>query len=122
MGKPIRIYDLAKKMIQLSGLTVHDENNLNGDIKIKYTGLKPGEKLYEELLVKGNYSVTKNKLIIRSEEDMIDWDKLEPMLTKIEAFSTNINKNSDKEKLYHLVKKIVPQFNPKSNVHNQIRV
>ena len=57
MGEPIRIYDLAVKMIKLSGLQVLDENNPDGDIEIKYTGLRPGEKLYEELLVDGNFSL-----------------------------------------------------------------
>ena len=115
MGEPIRIYDLAVKMIQLSGLVVLDENNPSGDIEIKYTGLRSGEKLYEELLVDGRFSITKNKLIRRAEEGMIDWDQLEPMLTKIEEASKNVGEYDDNEKLYQLIKKLVPQFNPQAN-------
>ena len=115
MGEPIRIYDLAVKMIQLSGLVVLDENNPSGDIEIKYTGLRSGEKLYEELLVDGRFSMTKNKLIRRAEEGMIDWDQLEPMLTEIKEASKNVGEYDDNEKLYQLIKKLVPQFNPQAN-------
>ena len=54
MGEPVKIVDLAKNLIQLSGLSVKDENNPKGDIEITYTGLRPGEKLYEELLIGGD--------------------------------------------------------------------
>ena len=109
MGDPIRIYDLAVKMINLSGLKVLDENNPDGDIEIKYTGLRPGEKLYEELLVGGNFSLTSNKLIMRSEEDMITWDKLEPMLSELYKNA----ENSEVKKIYNSLKKIVPEFETK---------
>jgi FlaA1/EpsC-like NDP-sugar epimerase len=115
MGEPIRIHDLAVKMIQLSGLVVLDENNPKGDIEIQYTGLRPGEKLYEELLLDGNFTPTKNKLIMRTEEEMIDWDQLEPMLTIIEENAASIDANADKAIIYKSLKQIVPQFNPKSN-------
>lgn len=115
MGEPIRIYDLAVKMIQLSGLALLDEDNPKGDIEIQYTGLRPGEKLYEELLVDGKFTLTKNKLIMRAEEGMIEWDQLEPMLTEIEEAAINIERVSDNEKIYKLLKKLVPQFNPQSN-------
>ena len=115
MGEPIRIHDLAVKMIQLSGLVVLDENNPKGDIEIQYTGLRPGEKLYEELLVDGDFTPTENKLIMRTEEEMIDWDQLEPMITIIEEDATSIDANADKEKIYKSLKQIVPQFNPQSN-------
>ena len=111
MGEPVRIYDLAVKMIQLSGLQVIDENNLEGDIEIQYTGLRPGEKLYEELLIEGNFSTTENELIMQAKEVMINWDKLEPMLAQIKEAA----KNADTEKIYNLLSQLVPQFNPKSN-------
>ena len=76
MGKPVKIQDLAEKMIQLSGLKVKDELNPNGDIEIKYTGLRAGEKLYEELLIGDNVTETANPLIMRAKEDMIVWDEL----------------------------------------------
>ncbi len=115
MGEPIRIYDLAVKMIQLSGLVVRDENNSKGDIEIQYTGLRPGEKLYEELLVDGSFSTTKNKLIRRAEEGMIGWDQLEPMLMKIEEASKSVGECNDNDKLYQLIKKLVPQFSSQTN-------
>jgi FlaA1/EpsC-like NDP-sugar epimerase len=115
MGKPIRIYDLAVKMIQLSGLVLLDENNPKGDIEIQYTGLRPGEKLYEELLVDGSFATTENKLIRRAKEEMIDWDQLEPMLLEIEEASKNAGGQIDNDKLHQLIKKLVPQFNPEAN-------
>ncbi|MDA7438711.1 polysaccharide biosynthesis protein [Candidatus Pseudothioglobus singularis] len=111
MGEPVRIYDLAVKMIKLSGLQVLDENNPKGDIEIKYTGLRPGEKLYEELLVDGNYTLTENKLIMRAEEEMINWNKLEPAIDQIKEAALNIETG----KIYKLLSQLVPQFNPNSN-------
>jgi len=111
MGKPVLIYDLAVKMIKLSGLQVLDENNPNGDIEIKYTGLRPGEKLYEELLVDDNFDLTENKLIIRAKEEMISWDKLEPVLTEIREAAFN----SDTDKLYKLLSQLVPGYTLTTN-------
>tara|TARA_B100000795_G_C22785776_1_gene434537 strand:- start:135 stop:2021 length:1887 start_codon:yes stop_codon:yes gene_type:complete len=111
MGEPILIDNLAKKMIRLSGLQVIDEDHPNGDIEIQYTGLRPGEKLYEELLIDGDFSPTGNKLIMQAEEDMINWDTLEPMLVQIKKAAMN----SDIENIYKLLSQIVPQFNPQSN-------
>ena len=71
MGMPIKINDLALKMIQLSGLQVKDQDHPNGDIEIQYTGLRPGEKLYEELLVGDNVVKTEHPLIMRAAEDFI---------------------------------------------------
>jgi FlaA1/EpsC-like NDP-sugar epimerase len=106
MGEPVRIYDLAEKMIKLSGLQLLDENNPKGDIEIEYTGLRPGEKLYEELLLDGEFSSTQNKLIMRTEEEMMPWEKLEPKLAAIQKKGTYIETNE----LYNLIKKIVPDF------------
>ena len=106
MGEPVRINDLAVKMINLSGFLVRDENNPDGDIEIQYTGLRPGEKLYEELLVGGEFSQTENKLIMRAEEEMMAWDKLEPILIEIYKKGSYISI----EELCILLKKIVPEF------------
>ena len=119
MGEPVRIYDLAVKMIQLSGLEVIDENNPKGDIEIKYTGLRPGEKLYEELLLDGDFTTTENKLIMCTKEEMIDWDQLEPMLSEIEETSKNVRHDSDNEKIYTLLRNLVPQFDRKSSVFDK---
>ena len=68
MGDPIKIVDLAKQMINLSGYSLKDDNNLSGDIEIKFTGLRKGEKLYEELLIEKNSRKTKHPFIFESSE------------------------------------------------------
>ena len=112
MGKPVRIYDLATKMIQLSGLQVLDEDNLDGDIEIKCIGLRPGEKLYEELLVGDNISQTDSLLIMRAEESMLDWEDLKPILDQL---NEAIN-NSDQEKVRELLIEAVPEFKPQCDI------
>jgi FlaA1/EpsC-like NDP-sugar epimerase len=112
MGKPVRISDLAVKMIYLSGLEVNNSENPDGDIEIRYTGLRPGEKLYEELLVDENVTQTSNKLIMRAEEKMIDWKILEPILRKLEKASTN----ADLLQLRKILIEIIPEFDPKSPI------
>ena len=112
MGEPVKIYDLAVKMIQLSGLQVKDKSNLDGDIEIVYTGLRPGEKLYEELLVGSNVSATENKLIMRAEEEMIYWKTLKPLLEELE----NASINNQHEKIRELLQTLVPGFIPQSSI------
>ncbi|WP_138120086.1 polysaccharide biosynthesis protein [Bathymodiolus heckerae thiotrophic gill symbiont] len=112
MGKPIRIVGLAQKMIRLSGLEVKDELHPDGDIEIKYTGLRPGEKLYEELLIGDNVSDTDNPLIMRAQEDMIVWDELEPILN---GLSSAIDKY-DHKKLRELLIELVPGFKPQCEI------
>ena len=112
MGEPVRIYDLATKMIQLSGLQVLDEDNLDGDIEIKCIGLRPGEKLYEELLVGDNISQTDSLLIMRAEESMLDWEDLKPILDQL---NEAIN-NSDQEKVRELLIEAVPEFKPQCDI------
>jgi len=112
MGKPVRIVDLAKKMIRLSGLEVKDESHPNGDIEIKYTGLRPGEKLYEELLIGDNVSKTVNPLIMRAEEDMIAWDELEIILN---GLRDSVNE-CDQDKLRKQLIELVPGFKPQCEI------
>ena len=112
MCQPVKINDLAKKMIRLSGLEVADKNNPDGDIDIIYTGLRPGEKLFEELLVGDNVFKTENTLIFRAQEEMISWEILEPILKNLEAAANN----SDDVKVRSLLKKIVPEFNPNYSI------
>jgi FlaA1/EpsC-like NDP-sugar epimerase len=109
MGKPVRIHDLAVKMINLSGLELLDEHNPEGDIEIQYTGLRPGEKLYEELLIDGEFSTTENKLIMRTKEKMMPWEQLEPLIDEITKKITHLKT----EELYQLLKEIVPEFTNK---------
>ena len=111
MGEPVKIFDLATKMIKLSGLQVKDESNPNGDIEVKFTGLRPGEKLFEELLIGGNVSKTKNKLIMRAQEEMIQWPLLDPLLRQLEIEC----KNNNHQKIHQIISELVPEFKPQSN-------
>ena len=79
MGKPVKIYDLAQKMIHLSGLEVKNEINPRGDIEIEITGLRPGEKLFEELLTGNNALRTDHPMIMKAQEDMMLWSDLRLM-------------------------------------------
>jgi FlaA1/EpsC-like NDP-sugar epimerase len=112
MGQPVRIYDLATRMVQLSGLHVLNDDNPDGDIEIKCIGLRPGEKLYEELLLGDNTSETDNPLILRAEEDMLDWVTLEPILDQL----YEATKNSDQEKVRELLIEVVPDFKPQCDI------
>ncbi len=85
MGEPVRIDDLARLMIHLSGLDVRDEKNPDGDIEIVYTGLRPGEKLYEELLIGANTSGTEHPRIMRSNEPFLSTQDLQRELDILEA-------------------------------------
>lgn len=77
MGEPVKIMDLARRMVELSGLTVREEGNWGGDIEIAVTGLRPGEKLYEELLIGGNPTTTAHPRIMKAHEDYLAWPELE---------------------------------------------
>jgi FlaA1/EpsC-like NDP-sugar epimerase len=85
MGEPVKILDLAKKMIELSGLTIKDDQNVDGDIEIVEIGLRPGEKLYEELLIFGDPEKTMHPRIFKSHEEFLPWDQLEPILNTLHA-------------------------------------
>jgi FlaA1/EpsC-like NDP-sugar epimerase len=85
MGSPVKIADLAEKMIRLSGLSVRDESNPNGDVAIEFTGLRPGEKLYEELLIGEDVKPTEHPMIMSAEEDMLPWEDLKLRLQELLA-------------------------------------
>ncbi len=85
MGEPVKIYELAKNMIRLSGLQVRNTENPEGDIDILITGLREGEKLYEELLVDHQSQATDHKLIMRSNESCLNWQTVEPVIKKLEV-------------------------------------
>jgi len=114
MGKPIRIADLAKKMIHLSGLNVKDETNPDGDIEIKYTGLRPGEKLYEELLIGDNVLETDNPMIMRAQENMLAWDDLKSIMDGLELAI----EKCDQQMLRELLIKAVPEFKPQCGIED----
>ena len=85
MGQPVRIADLALRMVELSGLSVRNEANPEGDIALQVTGLRPGEKLYEELLIGDNTQPTQHKRIMKAHEDQLAWDVLQPQLDALQA-------------------------------------
>ena len=90
MGQPVKIMDLARRMIELSGLIVRDEQNPDGDVEIEITGLRPGEKLYEELLIGDNPQSTLHPRIMRAQEEFISWSEFEHKLKSLEI-ALNVN-------------------------------
>jgi len=112
MGDPVRILDMARRMIHLSGFEVKDEDNSDGDIAITYTGLRPGEKLYEELLIGENVKPTQHDLILSADEDCLPWEQVE---TFIEQFA-EVVENYDVEKSRELLMEAVSGFHPQCEV------
>ena len=112
MGEPIKIYDLALRMIELSGLSLKDDQNNRGDIEIKITGLRPGEKLYEELLLSNNPIKTKHPKIFRSKEPFINIFELEKLINNLKELTIN----NDLEKIYTELKATVINFSPNSKI------
>ncbi|MDF1762847.1 MAG: nucleoside-diphosphate sugar epimerase/dehydratase [Oleibacter sp.] len=84
MGEPVKIISLAKKMIRLSGLTEKSDRNPDGDIEIKFTGLRPGEKLYEELLVGDNVEGTEHPRIMTANEVYLSWPETHNFLNRLD--------------------------------------
>lgn len=108
MGEPVRIYDLAVKMVYLSGLLVKDEAHPHGDIEIKVTGLRPGEKLYEELLIGDNPQQTAHPKIMKAHEEFLSWDDLQRELENLRiALET-----CDDKLIRDMLKKLVPGYQP----------
>ena len=83
MGRPVRIDDLARRLINLMGLTVRDANNPDGDIEIEYTGLRTAEKLFEELLIGTNVTGTDHPMIMRAMEHRLAWPRMQQMLNEL---------------------------------------
>ena len=106
MGDPIKVYDLAKKMIKLSGLTIKDKDNKEGDIEILTTGLRPGEKLYEELLVDGESQKTKHPLIFTSKERINITSETWNLIEELNSYI----KENNKIKALKTLKKLVPEW------------
>lgn len=108
MGEPVRILDLACRMITLSGYSVRDTDNLNGDIAIEYTGLRPGEKLFEELLINEKSRKTLHPKIRIADEPFIAWKILNSLLNKIlDALNSR-----DYVSVIQLLKEIDPNYQP----------
>ncbi|MGY2233742.1 polysaccharide biosynthesis protein [Pseudomonas gingeri] len=85
MGEPVRIVELAEKMIHLSGLSIRSDKNPHGDIAIEFSGLRPGEKLYEELLIGDNVAATQHPMIMTANEDLLPWEALKLRLSELLA-------------------------------------
>jgi FlaA1/EpsC-like NDP-sugar epimerase len=108
MGQPVRIFDLACRMIDLSGLTVKNEDTIDGDIEIEIVGLRPGEKLYEELLIGQNPEYTTHPRIMKAHEDFLPWEHLEKKLEKLEI-ALDVN---DVGAIRLMMKALVPGYVP----------
>ena len=85
MGQPIKIMDLARRMLHLSGLSERSAANPNGDIAISVIGLRPGEKLYEELLIGDNPEPTEHPRIMKAREPFLPWEQLQSVLDTLLA-------------------------------------
>ena len=112
MGEPVRIINLAKRMVELSGLRIKDENFPQGEIEIKITGLRKGEKLFEELLIGNNPIKTSNPKILKASEDFFSWDILQEKLQILRLASDS----NDSELIVHILKELVIGYKPEENI------
>lgn len=110
MGKPIKIVDLAIKVIELSGLQVKSDDNPDGDIEIQEIGVRPGEKLYEELLISGSPHKTSHPKIYKSQEHFYTWENLETHLENLRKIIESRNVTE----LQKLLLILVPEYSPKN--------
>ena len=110
MHDPIRIVDLAKKMVHLMGYDVRDENSYRGDIAIEYTGLRPGEKLYEELLIGESVTGTDHPKIMRAEEETLSWQELKPLIDRLEQACESANSAEIRQVLLSAVAGFKPEL------------
>lgn len=112
MGEPVRIVELAEKMVHLSGLSVRSEKNLQGDIEIEFTGLRPGEKLYEELLIGDNVVGTEHPMIMSADEDYLSWDVLKIRVSKL----LSAVENDDYILVRQLLRETVSGYSPEGEI------
>ena len=112
MGQSVKIMDLARRMIELSGLTLKDEQNPDGDVEIEITGLRPGEKLYEELLIGDNPKPTSHSRIMKAHEEFVPWSELEGKLKSLEM-ALNVN---DVGVIRLMMEKLVAGYTPSDEI------
>jgi len=112
MGQPVKIIDLARRMVELSGLTVRDDTNPDGDIALDTTGLRPGEKLYEELLIGDNPQPTTHPRIMKAHEDYLPWPALQEKLAALTA-ALNVN---DVNQVRHILQNLVSGYAPSGDI------
>ncbi len=118
MGEPVKIIDLAQRMIELSGFSLKNEENPDGDIAIEIVGLRPGEKLYEELLIGNNPKPTQHPRIMKAQETFKAWAVLEKELTVLQE-SLNAG---DVQAVYAQLKKLITGFTPDANIVDWVAV
>jgi FlaA1/EpsC-like NDP-sugar epimerase len=106
MGEPVKIIDLARQMIHLSGYQVRNKANPHGDVQIQFSGLRPGEKLYEELLIGDEVSGTSHSRIMRAMESKLSWEETEALLGRLEAAVEQL----DSSEVHAVLKQAVPEF------------
>jgi len=112
MGEPVKIVDLAQRMIELSGFSLQNEENPDGDIAIEVVGLRPGEKLYEELLIGDNPMPTQHSRIMKAQETYLPWDQLQAELNTLEQSLSS----ADAPAIYQQLQKLVTGFVPDSSI------
>jgi FlaA1/EpsC-like NDP-sugar epimerase len=112
MGEPVRIADLARRMIHLSGLSIHDEEHPDGEIAIVYTGLRPGEKLYEELLIGADVTGTDHPRILRAKEAELPWTELSRVLRELETAAQEF----DSDRVRALLERTVSGYRPQCEI------
>jgi FlaA1/EpsC-like NDP-sugar epimerase len=116
MGSPVRIADLAKRMIQLAGYTIRDEKHPEGDIEIRFTGLRPAEKLFEELLIGKNVTGTDHPRILRAMEQSLTWDQMRHVLDSLAQCALRFDCERAREVLIHAV----PEYRPTDRVQDHV--
>ena len=116
MNEPIRIVDLAKKMVHLMGYDIKDENSYRGDIAIEYTGLRPGEKLHEELMIGELVTGTEHPKIVRAEEETLSWEALQRLLDRLRKACSQI----DLQEIRTVLMEAVDGFEPKEEVSDPL--
>jgi len=114
MGEPVKILELAKRMVHLSGMEVKDADTPYGDIEIEFTGLRSGEKLYEELLIGDNVSVTEHEKIMRANESMLPWAELSVLLERLRKA---VDENDDVE-IRTVLSEAVVGYKPQCKIVN----
>ena len=112
MGEPVKVIDLAERMIELSGFSLQDESNPDGDIAIELVGLRPGEKLYEELLIGDNPMPTQHSRIMKAQETYLPWDQLQVELNILEESLSS----ADAPAIYNQFKNLITGFVPESSI------
>lgn len=112
MGEPVKIVELAEKIVHLSGLSIRSDKNLQGDISIEFTGLRPGEKLYEELLIGDNVVTTPHPMIMSANEDYLPWDVLKARLTEL----LSAVEQDDYTRVRQLLRETVSGYSPDGEI------